>query len=481
MFELEKINIYSELLELSHDMVFVLDMADGSVLYMNKSAKEILGYTIEELNKLTIENIRRPFNNDLNFFEHLDVLNEAGVALDYAYLRRSNGSEIPVEVSAKIITMENKKLNLAIVRDITQRLDYEQHLKRENKELNSELDSNMQRLMSFKQALNSNSIVSISDPSGKITYVNDNFEKVSGYKRDEVLGKNHNIVRNPSTPPEVFKELWDTIKAKRIWKGILTNKAKDGRDYVVDISIVPILDQYGNIIKYIAARHEITKMVEQQKEIEKLALTDSLTKLGNRTKLLKTIETCNNCSIALIDINSFHEINDFYGDETGDKVLLEFVKNLIALCKDKNEIFRLSGDNFIILNTHKSKEEFVKSIKKVNEMLSHIQIFIDDKLFIITTTVAISNEQNEKLLSTVSIAHAQAKKDKLPFILYTKENKFEKEIEENLNWAIRIKNALEEDRIVPFFQPIVDSKSGEIVKYEAFGRMIDENGKTISP
>ncbi len=96
-------------------------------------------------------------------------------------------------------------------------------------------------------------IVSSTDLKGIITYANRKFCQMSGYTRDELKGKNHNIVRHPDMPKAAFKELWDTIKQGKEWSGIVKNLRKDGRYYWVYSHIVPVIED-GKTIGYTAAR-----------------------------------------------------------------------------------------------------------------------------------------------------------------------------------------------------------------------------------
>jgi len=125
-------------------------------------------------------------------------------------------------------------------------------------------------LQSYKDAIdnNTNSIVSRTNKKGIITYVNDTFCKVSKYSREELIGKPHNIVRDPNIPKKVFKELWQTIKSGNTWNGLVKNRAKDGSPYWVHASISPIFDDDNHLIEYIALRHNITDMVLLNQEIE---------------------------------------------------------------------------------------------------------------------------------------------------------------------------------------------------------------------
>ena len=120
-----------------------------------------------------------------------------------------------------------------------------------------------------KVAIDKTLIMSKADPYGTITDVNDNFCTISGYAREELVGQPHNIVRHPSMDSAVFKELWDTIKAKKIWQGEIYNQRKDGSTYYVMSHIIPILNREGEIREYLSIREDITLIVELRDGLQK--------------------------------------------------------------------------------------------------------------------------------------------------------------------------------------------------------------------
>ncbi len=124
-------------------------------------------------------------------------------------------------------------------------------------------------LNQYKLAIEKSNIISKTDTAGIITFVNDEFCKISGYTEDELIGQNHNIVRHPDIPKSKFKLLWDTINSKQIYKGTVKNIAKDGSVFYVNTTISPILDENGNIIEFMAIRYDVTKEVIYKKELEK--------------------------------------------------------------------------------------------------------------------------------------------------------------------------------------------------------------------
>jgi len=124
-------------------------------------------------------------------------------------------------------------------------------------------------LEEYKDAVDESSMVSKANSNGIITYVNKNFCSLSGYTHEELIGKNHNIVRHPDMQKEIFKDLWYTIKVlKQTWKGQIKNRKKDGGYYWVDSLIKPILDTDGNIVEFIGLRTDITDTVNLKDELK---------------------------------------------------------------------------------------------------------------------------------------------------------------------------------------------------------------------
>jgi len=124
-------------------------------------------------------------------------------------------------------------------------------------------------LEQYKEAIEKSNIISRTDINGIITFVNAEFCKISGYSKEELIGKNHNIVRDPNVPSSNFKLLWDTIQSKKTFKATVKNRAKDGSTFYVNTTVTPILDSNNNIEEYIAIRYDVTKAVMMKKELEK--------------------------------------------------------------------------------------------------------------------------------------------------------------------------------------------------------------------
>ncbi|WP_151900025.1 nitrate- and nitrite sensing domain-containing protein [Sulfurimonas sp. NW15] len=138
---------------------------------------------------------------------------------------------------------------------------------------------NLKLLSEYKNAVDRSSIVSKTDRSGRITYVNDKFCIISGYTKEELLGKPHNIVRHKDMPKSLFRDMWHTVLEKRAWSGVIKNRKKDGSSYIVEVTISPILNERGEIEEFIAIRNDITQILQLHKEIEETQ-EDIILKMG---------------------------------------------------------------------------------------------------------------------------------------------------------------------------------------------------------
>jgi len=127
---------------------------------------------------------------------------------------------------------------------------------------------NMLLLDQYKRVVDRSSIVSKTDKSGRITYVNEKFCNISGYTAEDLLGKSHNIVRHSDMPKSAFNEMWGTLLKKKPWSGIVKNRKKDGGEYIVEVTINPILNQEGEVEEFIAIRNDITEIIKLHEELE---------------------------------------------------------------------------------------------------------------------------------------------------------------------------------------------------------------------
>lgn len=253
------------------------------------------------------------------------------------------------EVLILIIVLMSIILLLGVHYSVISILKSKEHLKaKENLEneidkRTKELQNSLKLLNQYKHAVDSSAIVSKTDKHGKITYVNDEFIKISKYTKEELIGKNHNLVRHEDMPKEIFKDLWKTIKSKNIWKGQIKNKAKDGSEYYVASTIVPILNYEDEIEEYLAIRLDVSDIVKSQLKAKKADDAKS-TFLANMSH---EIRTPLNAIIGFSDLLS--KANDMGTQNRKQaQIINSSAVSLLSIINDILDISKIDSGNFTL-------------------------------------------------------------------------------------------------------------------------------------
>jgi len=350
------------------------------------------------------------------------------------------------------------------------------------------VDENKTFLNAYKMAIDETSIVSKTDLQGIITYANRQFCEISGYSEDELIGSPHNIIRHPDMPKEAFRDMWDTIQSNKIWRGVVKNRKKNGDYYIVDATVMPIVNSHGQIAEYIAVRHDITELEDSKNKIAQQKI-DLLTKLPNKNAFLDDIKEIKNPILFYLNIDDFMSLNNLYGNKIGDRVLIH-MSNLLRETLDNNNcyIYKVYNDEFLILCEEgevnmDNYQEFLLDL--INSIESSTIDCNAPECISFTISAGVSyyaqDDNYENLSIYASMARNFAKIERKKFLLYDKSMQNEENYAKNIRWIKSIKKAIKEDRFIPYFQPIIDNLSGEINKYEALVRMVDKKGNILSP
>jgi len=286
---------FDKLQELSMQQKAILDNAgyaiictdpNGTVVVFNPAAERMLGYSASEIIGLKTPAIfhdaaevtqraqhfsvelREPVSPGFDVFV---IRSRRGLFNEYEWTYvRKDGSRFPVLLNVTVISDQDNRIRgyLGIAVDITARRRAE-----------ARLLSSMRETRDLKTALDANAIVEITDRRGVITYVNDNFCRISKYTRGELLGQEHRLINSGYHPKEFFRNLYQTLGRKETWHGEIRNKAKDGSIFWVDTTIVPMLDDGGQVFEFIIIRMDITqrKNAEQARQASEALLRQFIT------------------------------------------------------------------------------------------------------------------------------------------------------------------------------------------------------------
>ena len=326
-------------------------------------------------------------------------------------------------------------------------------------------------LNQYHEVINKSTIVSKTDAKGIITYANENFCKASEYTQEELLGKNHNIVRHPENPKELYEELWHTIRDKKQeWTGILKNRTKTGKSYYVKSSIKPITNEEGNIVEYIGVRNNISAIMSDKKH------------------LIDKISDNNLSLLVLVQIEEFDILDKFYNIATINKLEKMFGYELLSYLPNEyifenvynigNGQFALLTDFFNYLNSEQNIKEYLEEF--VNNVKTSI-LTVDEIEYDLNIIISYSfGKENLYEDAKCGLDEVISKKE---LIQYSNDSSIKEHMlaKQNIQVMNMVKIALDNYNIVSYFQPIINNKTQEIEKYESLVRLIDEKGRVLSP
>lgn len=262
--------------------------------------------------------------------------------------------------------------------------------------------------------INHSVLYTTSDLQGNITSVSKAFEVLSGYKESELIGKNHNLFRNPNTPNEFYKKMWNKLTTNKRFTGEVNNITKDNIEYWLRLIIEPIFDENGIKIGYASYRENVT----QTKKLEYIATHDTLTDIFNReqfnvildTQIRKANRYNHQFALIILDIDHFKKINDIYGHLFGDGVLFKLAKLLEKNIRIDDIVSRWGGEEFAILMSINKENGAQILAEKLRKIIENTNFSTKEK---ITISIGLGhynqNETKSEFFERVDNALYQAK------------------------------------------------------------------------
>ncbi|QOY53651.1 EAL domain-containing protein [Candidatus Sulfurimonas marisnigri] len=255
------------------------------------------------------------------------------------------------------------------------------------------------------------------------------------------------------------------------------------------ILTVDSISNDSDISKRLTLENNITEINSMQNvfnnmldSLENQFYNDALTGLPNRRRLLDVLERKEEALLMIVNIDGFQEINNLYGHDIGDTVLKKLATSIKSMIDVENQFYKLHADEYVLYCVKKFDLEELEGIALhiVDSITKEYFSIEKDNGVYINVTIGMSYGDSY-LLTQADMALRVAKKEKKKYLMYESNMKKTQEYENNLKWTKKLKFAVENDMVVPFYQQIVDCKTQEIVKYESLMRIEDENGDYIPP
>ncbi|MEW5992833.1 MAG: EAL domain-containing protein [Candidatus Zixiibacteriota bacterium] len=323
----------------------------------------------------------------------------------------------------------------------------------------------------------------ITDPNERILEVNRTFTELTGYSHDEAVGQTPRLLKSGRQSREFYVELWDKLKRDGFWRGEMWNRHKNGDEFAELINISTVRGAGGHVTHYVATFSDITIIKEQQQALERMALYDALTQLPNRVLLADRMTQAmarahrggKLLAVCYLDLDGFKPVNDHYGHEAGDQLLVQVAQRLNSHLREDDSVARLGGDEFVLLlGGITTIAECELALERLLHTIAATYTLADGHTLNISASIGVTlypldDADPDALLRHADQAMYQAKQGgRNRYYLFDPEH--DRLTQEHREQLSRIEAALAAEEFVLHYQPKVDMRSGRVVGAEALIR-----------
>lgn len=451
-------------------------------LNTNKCLCKMLEYTEDELRLLSSMDITYVADRDIEDVNYVKIL--SGEIDGYGIEKRfssKTGKILTVKMVIKCIRDVNGNVDymLAMIEDITARKTAEAQLR------------------ISAATFETHEAIMITDANAIIIKTNKAFEKITGYKDSEVVGKNPSMFNSDIHSADFYKKMRSVLLLDGFWCGEMWDVHKTGRVYPKQMTITAVKDSCGKTVQYVSIFADITERKKADSEIYNLAFHDSLTGLANRRNLLEkiglsikeTVRTNKYSSLIFIDMDEFKNINDTLGHIAGDSLLIE-VSNRLKSCVELNGLVaRMGGDEFVVMveGVGETVSDVMLSMsifaEKVRELLS-LPYLICGNVQVSSPSIGVciykgAEEIAEDLIKRADMAMYVSKesgKNRVTFFDVV----MQEDIENHVSLSNDLKVAISDNQLQLYYQVQVNS-DGKPIGAEALIRWIHPRRGFVSP
>jgi diguanylate cyclase (GGDEF)-like protein/PAS domain S-box-containing protein len=333
----------------------------------------------------------------------------------------------------------------------------------------------------------------ISDADNLIIDVNPAFTHLTGYSREEALGRNPGFLSAGRQEPGFYAGMWQSINTTGEWQGELWNRRKTGEVFPELLSIVAVRDEQGVLQHYVGAFSDISMIKQHEEDLDRIAHYDMLTSVPNRRLLSDRLEQAiahtrrhgKNLAVCYLDLDGFKPINDQFGHEGGDHMLVEIAKRLESVSRGEDTVARLGGDEFVLLwNDIASEADCIHGLERILDKVAE-PMLIDGEPVSVSASVGVTLFPDDDVDADSLLRHAD-------HAMYTAKQlgknryqifdaRLERQISAQAELLTLIAQGLDRKQFELYYQPKIDYVTGNVVGAEALLRWNDPVLGLIGP
>jgi diguanylate cyclase (GGDEF)-like protein/PAS domain S-box-containing protein len=318
---------------------------EGRFLQINQQFCDFLGYTAAEIQSQSFDfqqvTLPEDLDEDLHHVNRLLQGEGSSYSMEKRYIRK-DGQVVWASLAVQLLRSADglPLYFISAVHDITQRKQAEQSLQ-----------------LAASVFTHAREGIIITDVAGTIINVNDSFTRITGYSQAEALGKNPNMLKSGHQSLQYYEAMWRSILDNGHWYGEIWNRRKNGEVFAEMQTISAVRDAKGQIQHFVSLFSDITALKEHERQLERVAHFDALTNLPNRVLLadrlqqamLQAVRRGLLLAVAYLDLDGFKAVNDQYGHDAGDHVLMELAKRMKSALREGDTLARIGGDEFVVV------------------------------------------------------------------------------------------------------------------------------------
>jgi len=454
--------------------------ADGTTFYWNKASEKLYGYSRSEALGRNLLELIVPQTMQTEVKQAIRQMANSGepIPAGELTLQHKNGQAVQVYSGHAVVRLPDRPAQIFCMDiDLAQRKEHEANQRLAEAVFNSSQEG-----------------ILITDTSKVIISANPALERLFGFSKAELLGKTPAIFRSGRHTDDFYQQMWHQLSEQHYWMGEVCNRRKDGEVLPIQLSISAVYNDEKQITHYAAVFTDLSELRAKEAEMMFLTEHDELTHLPNRQLCLQLLEQhlktakreVTQVAVLMMDLDHFKDVNDSYGHQIGDQLLLQVASRLKQKVRDTDLVSRLGGDEFaIILAGLNEPQDAALVADKLIQSMSTPFVLENQVEVTLGASIGIGlfpehGDNTATLLQGADAALYRAKAaGRNTFTFYS--DAYTSAARDRLTLESQLRRAIKAGHLRVFYQPQVEIYSGRIIGAEALVRWFDPEQGMISP